>query len=250
MITAVSIWIRKSTPLAEVFKTNRMNTAAFVGAFPLDSRFGMDQGFDVYDDSYPTVNNVNEITMPERSAEDVTDAALEWLQLKRSGRWFTFVHFYDPHFPYKSSYEQEIEQVDQQIGRLLKFLRDNSLERTTLIVLTADHGESLGEHQEKTHGIFAYESTLRIPLIFSPFQPKIVESRVALVDVTPTIAALQNISFPSRTQGISLAKWIEGGSQTVTDSYFESLSLHLNAGWAPLRGFYSGTMKFIELPDA
>ncbi len=234
--------------LAEVFHSTGSSTAAFVGAFPLDSRFGMDQGFDLYDDTYPTVNNVNEITMPERSAETVTDATLKWLHTKRSGKWFAFVHYFDPHFPYRESYKQEIERVDIQIGKLLGFLRDNKLQQKTLIVLTADHGESLGEHQEQTHGIFAYESTLRIPLIFSPFQPKTVEARVRLIDVAPTILDLQNLSFPSRTQGNSLAKWIRGGTQSEFDSYFESLSLYLNAGWAPLRGFYSGHMKYFELP--
>ena len=242
-------YLKEDIPtLAEVFRTNGMSTAAFIGAFPLDSRFGMDQGFETYDDSYPTVNNVNEITMPERSAAEITEASLKWLNSKKAGRWFAFLHYYDPHFPYKGSYAEEIQEVDKQIGRVLKFLRDNSLDKKTLVVVTADHGESLGEHQEKTHGIFAYESTLRIPLIFSPFQGKVVESRVRLIDIAPTILALQKLSFPTRTQGTSLVKWIQGDSQNTSDSYFESLSLSLNAGWAPLRGFYSGSMKYIELP--
>ena len=239
---------KKISTLAEIFQSKGFSTAAFVGAFPLDSRFGMDQGFDHYDDSYPTENNINEITMPERPAEIVTASALKWLETKKSGRWFTFVHYFDAHFPYQDSYLQEIARVDQQIGLLLKFLQNNKLDRKTLVVLTADHGESLGEHKENTHGIFAYESTLRIPLIFSPFTPKVVASRVRLIDVAPTILELQKLSFPSRTQGNSLVKSIQGESQTEYDSYFESLSLYLNAGWAPLRGFYSGSMKFIDLP--
>ena len=244
-----SFYLNKNiSTIAEVFHAKGTRTAAFIGAFPLDSRFGMDQGFELYDDQYPTVNNVNEITMPERPAEEVTNAALNWLQTKKQARWFAFVHYFDPHFPYKGSYKEEVERVDQQIGKLLKFLKENALEQKTLIVLTADHGESLGEHKEQTHGIFAYESTLRIPLIFSPFKPKTVESRVRLIDVAPTILDLQKLSFPSRTQGNSLVKWLQGGSQTEYDSYFEALSFYLNAGWAPLRGFYSGSMKYIELP--
>jgi len=234
--------------LAEMARSQGLNTAAFVGAFPLDSRFGLDQGFDLYNDNYPSVNNVNELTMPERPAEEVTGPALLWLEAHKAKRWFVFVHFYDPHFPYKDSYEKEIEEADRQVGRLLKFLKDNGLDRKTLVVLTSDHGESLGEHQEKTHGIFAYESTLRTPLIFSPFRPKTIETRVRLIDIAPTILGLQKLSFPQRIQGVSLRNFIEGGTQTIPDSYFESLSLHLNAGWAPLRGFYSGSMKYIELP--
>jgi arylsulfatase A-like enzyme/Tfp pilus assembly protein PilF len=239
---------KKHTTLAEMFVSNGMKTGAFVGAFPLDSRFGMDQGFGMYDDNYPIVRNVNELTMPERSAESVAMRALDWIVKQGNSNWFAFVHFYDPHFPYAGSYQEEISRVDQAVGKILSYLREKSIDQKTLVVFTADHGESLGEHQERTHGIFGYESTLRVPLIFFPFKPKVVEDRVRLIDVAPTILALQNLSFQTRTQGVSLVDFITGKSQKVGDSYFESLSMHFSANWAPLSGFYSGEMKFVDLP--
>lgn len=252
----------KIRTLAEVFKSQGANTSAFVGALPLDSRFGLDQGFDVYDDSYPTVNSVSGITVPERRAAEVIDAALKWLESMKTQKWFAFVHLYDPHAPYDPPsqfrnrypddlYTGEISYVDEQVGRLITFLQQNHLNQKTLIVLTSDHGESLGEHEEKTHGVFAYESTLRIPLIFSPFKTGSVKARVRLIDVAPTILDIQKLPALPNIQGRSLKKMLESPSNVTAspvESYFESLSMHLNSGWAPLRGFYSGNYKFIDLP--
>lgn len=252
---------KKVLTLAEVFKGRGYATGAFVGAFPLDSRFGLDQGFDVYDDSYPTVSNVNEITMPERNAGVVADAALAWLQKNKTSNWFAFVHFYDPHFPYKppeqfqkmypdDPYSGEISYADSQLGRILSFLKSSNQENKTLVIVTSDHGESLGEHQEQTHGIFCYESTLRVPLIISPFKPAAVETRVRLVDIFPTVLELQKIQSASSVQGSSLVKMIQGKEGLAPkDSYFEALSMYFNAQWAPIRGFYSKNFKYIELPE-
>lgn len=250
----------KIATLAESFKARGAATAAFVGGFPLDSRFGLNQGFDVYDDSYPTTNNFSEISVPQRPADEVADSALRWLRSKEKAHWFLWVHFYDAHFPYtpperfrkiypNDLYAGEVAFADEQIGRLLDFLKQNHLEKSTLVVVTADHGESLGEHGEETHGIFAYESTLRIPLIMAPFSPRIVDTRVRLIDVAPTILELQNIPFPAKMQGVSLLKCLNGKENPqLQDSYFEALSMSLNAGWAPLKGFYSGTHQYISLP--
>lgn len=249
------------TTLAEVFKARGFHTAAFVGAFPLDSRFGLDQGFDLYDDSYPAVGNVSEITMPERRGEEVTASALKWLQTQTTNHWFAWIHYYDPHFPYRppapystsystQPYAGEVAYADEQVGRILKFLKDNSLDQKTLVVLTGDHGEALGEHREKTHGIFAYESTLRVPLIVAPAAHRVVERRVRSVDIAPTVLDLMETSFSGKIQGKSLRRLLEGHDEDLApdDSYFEALSMYLNAGWAPLRGFYSGNYKYIELP--
>lgn len=253
---------RKIPTMSKVFKERGLHTAAFVGGFPLDSRFGLDQGFDLYDDGYPTRSNVSEIAMPERKASEVSDAALNWLETQKGNHWFCWVHFYDPHFPYRPPdefkrmypndlYAGEIAYADQQLGRLLEFLKKNNLDKKTLILLVSDHGESLGEHREKTHGIFAYENTLRVPLILAPFHHKVISSRVRLIDVAPTVLAIQKLSFPGRVQGVSLAKYLdpkEKADPPVQDSYFEALSMYFNVQWAPLRGFYSRNYKYISLP--
>lgn len=250
----------KVTTLAEVMKARGYNTGAFVGAFPLDSRFGIDQGFDLYDDGYPTVNNVNEMTMPERNAEAVTNSALAWLEKMKTSNWFAWVHYYDAHFPYQppeqfqkmfpnDPYSGEIAYADSQFARILAFLKNSKQEEKTLIILTADHGESLGEHQEPTHGIFCYESTLRVPLIMAPFKPSVVDTRVRLVDVFPTVLELKKLQQPGKIQGTSLVKFLEGQKGgSPEDSYFEALSMYFNAHWAPIRGFYSKNFKYIDLP--
>ena len=251
----------KVTTLAEVFKARGMHTGAFVGGFPLDSRFGLDQGFDLYDDSYPQVGNISEITMPERKGSEVTASALKWLQTQTKNHWFAWIHYYDPHFPYNppepytkqfaaEPYAGEISYVDEQVGHILEFLKKNGLSDKTLVVITADHGEALGQHGEATHGIFAYESTLRVPLIIGPLKAATVTRRARLIDIAPTILDLMGASFSGKIQGKSLRRMLEGQDKDLPpdDSYFEALSMYLNAGWAPLRGFYSGDYKYIELP--
>jgi arylsulfatase A-like enzyme/Flp pilus assembly protein TadD len=250
----------KLQTLAESFAAAQYKTAAFVGAFAVDSRFNLDQGFDFYEDDYTSTSL---ITTPERKADKVIDAAFKWLDKNKTNRWFVWIHLFDPHFSYdppekfrklypNDLYGGEVAYVDDQIGRLKRFLKQNGLSEKTLIVLTADHGESLGEHNEKTHGIFAYESTLRIPLIISPAptgaSPKVVNQRVRLIDVAPTISELQGVSFPNSIQGISLIPLIKAESKGIDNSYFEAVSMYLKAGWAPLRGFYSDHFKFIDLP--
>src|SRR5207249_844482 len=152
---------------------------------------------------------------------------------------------YDPHFPYnppesfrklypKDLYAGEVAYVDQQIGRLLSSIQTSHSK--TLVVLTADHGESLGEHLESTHSIFAYESTLRIPLIIAPFAHSVVTSRVRSIDIAPTILDLQKLAFSNKVQGVSLQSFLKnpaGKADNPQDSYFEALSMQFSAGWAP-----------------
>lgn len=250
----------KIVTLAEVLKERGYKTGAFVGAFPLDSRFGLSQGFDVYDDGYPTVNNINELTMPERKGGTVTDSALAWLEKQKNSNWFAFVHYYDPHFPYQAPesfskmfpenpYDAEVAFADSQIARVLEFLKTTQQQDKTLVIVTSDHGESLGDHKEETHGIFCYESTLRVPLIMAPFKPSIVDTRVRLIDIFPTLLELKKIKPTGKVQGVSLVKYLEGQTGgSLQDSYFEALSMYFNAQWAPLRGFYSKNFKYIDLP--
>jgi tetratricopeptide (TPR) repeat protein len=248
--------------LAESFSTAQYKTAAFIGGFALDSRFNLDQGFGFYEDDY---SSSSLITTPERKAAQVLDVAFKWLEKNKTNRWFVWIHLFDPHFTYdppekfrklypNDLYGGEVAYVDDQIGRLRQFLKQNGLSEKTLLIFTADHGESLGEHNEKTHGIFGYESTLRIPLIISPApngsSPKVINQRVRLIDVAPTISELQGISFPSSIQGTSLIPLVKAEPKVANNSYFEAVSMYLKAGWAPLRGFYSDHFKFIDLPVA
>ena len=256
----------KVTTITEVLHENGFKAAAFLGGFPLDSRFGLNQGFDYYDDSYPPmISKTTGLRMPERKAEEVVDSALNWLQKQTSNHWFIFVHLYDPHFPYRPPerfqklysqdlYAGEVAYADEQVGRILDFLKSKKLDQKTLVILTSDHGESLGEHAEDTHTIFTYESTLRVPLIFSPGgrasvpAGKILEQRVRSIDIAPTILASVNLKFPTKTDGVSLMPLIEGKEIPSSQSYFEALAMNLSMSWAPLRGFYSENFKYIKLP--
>jgi len=248
--------------LAEFLKAKGYQTAAFIGAFPLDSRFGLNQGFDLYDEAYPARSG-SPFVYPERRAERVIESAMAWWsKMDKSKKWFVWIHLWDPHAPYwppepfasrykNDPYTGEVAYVDEQIGKLLSFLAKNNWAQNTLIILTGDHGEALGEHGEMTHGYFAYNSTLWIPLIISG--PKIKPGRsaawVAHIDIFPTICDYLGLSRPPHLQGISLIPFIEGKRPEKERAiYFESLEPHLSRGWAPIRGFMEKGKKFIESP--
>jgi len=245
--------------LAEHLKNNGYATGAFVGAYPLDSRFGLSQGFDIYDDNYSRIHTVNFTTL-ERSAEAVIKGALEWLQGRRSP-WFLWIHCWDPHTPYEPPepfktqykeylYEGEVAYVDLALGKLLDHLKENSLFDSTLIIFTGDHGESLGQHGEKTHGFFAYNSSTWIPLIIS--HPATVPGRVghyvSHIDIFPTVCDVLGIEKPSFLQGISLLPALKGMKLPERPIYFESLYPYYSRGWAPLKGFILEKKKFIDSP--
>ncbi|MGH9667760.1 MAG: sulfatase, partial [Bryobacteraceae bacterium] len=154
--------------LPKVLKSHGYRTGAFIGGYVLDARFGLNQGFDVYDSPFHLRPDPGE-EPPEvkRPAEEVLSAAQQWLKGKSANPFFVFIHLYDAHRPYShGSYDAEIAYVDKAIGRFQQWLSAEKLLQDTLIVLTSDHGESLGEHGEETHGYFIYESTMWVPLIF------------------------------------------------------------------------------------
>jgi choline-sulfatase len=251
--------------LAEVLKKAGYRTGAFVGAFPLDSRFGLGRGFEVYDDLYGTRNASRDLTFVERKADDVNAKALAWIGSRRNERFFAWVHYFDPHAPYEPpppyaaayrghEYDGEIAYTDAAIGRLLGRLGDWGLTDRTLIVLTADHGESLGEHEEATHGIFVYDATLRVPLIFtragSVPAGKIVSGSVGSIDIVPTILGVLGISPPPTVQGVSLLPMMRSSAEPRGgEAYIESLSGWLDRRWAPLQGIRSSEWKFIDAPQ-
>lgn len=245
--------------LAEWLKAQGYATGAFVGAFPLDSRFGLVQGFDVYDDNYGS-QGPTDMTFVERKADVVVGKALEWLE-GRTGPWFLWIHLFDPHQPYEPPepfksqypgrpYDGEIAFVDSAMGRVFSFLKDGGLEGQTAVIFTADHGESLGEHGESTHGYFAYNATLHVPLILAlpGAKPALVEANVCHVDVFPTVCGLVGEKEPAGLQGRSLLPLVRGRSIPEKPIYFEALTAFYNRGWAPLRGFIRGREKFMDSP--
>ncbi len=249
--------------LAEHLKKQDYQTAAFVGAFPLDSRFGLAKGFDIYDDFYGEKASPGSFFFTERRGEEVVGRALTWLRERGKDRWFLFLHLFDPHQPYappspfaekyaRNLYAGEVSYADDCLGRLFRFLGQTGLEAETLIILTSDHGESLGEHGEDTHGYFAYNSTLHVPLIFwAPrlFKEKIVlDGQASHADIFPTACALFGLTAPDALHGRSLLPLIEKKTSVARPIYFESLAPSYNRNWAPLRGVIQGKLKYIDQP--
>jgi arylsulfatase A-like enzyme/Tfp pilus assembly protein PilF len=248
--------------LATLLHARGYRTGAFVSAFPLDARFGLTRGFDVYDDRFPK-SDAAAFRVPERKGRDTVQAALAWMTGSSAGAgpWLAWVHLYEPHFPYAppepyasryqgAPYLGEVAAADAAVGMLVDGAARASGGRATLVVLTGDHGESLGEHGEMTHGLFAYEGTLRVPLIIHQpraFAPRVVTSPARHVDVLPTILDAVGAPVPS-LDGASLLAEAAGADAPPRPSYFESLSASLNRGWAPLYGVARGSLKYVELP--
>jgi arylsulfatase A-like enzyme/Tfp pilus assembly protein PilF len=249
--------------MATLLKARGYRTGAFVSAFPLDSRFGLTRGFDRYDDRFDKGEEHTAFRVPERPGVETVAAALAWLHEAGSARqpWFLWVHLYEPHFPYTppepfatryktAPYLGEVSAADAALGPLLREVLDGG-GNSTLVVLTGDHGESLGEHGEMTHGLFAYEATLRVPLVvYQPriFQPGVVAKEVRHVDILPTILGAVGAQIPAGIDGKSLLGVASGAQAEPAITYFESLSASINRGWAPLYGVSSGSLKYIDLP--
>jgi tetratricopeptide (TPR) repeat protein len=249
---------------ADVMKRAGYRTAAFVGAFVLDKRFGLARGFDLYDDRM--MGRGGDVEFVQRSAEQVLAPAYEWITSGGSGPgspWFAWVHLYDPHEPYSppepyrsryaaSLYDGEIAYADAALGAFVAELRRANALSHTLIIIASDHGESLGEHGERAHGLFAYEATLRVPLImWAPptLRPAIVGDTMRLVDVVPTMLDLLGLPPMTNVDGRSMRPFM-GGEQPFdrAASYFEALNANLTRGWAPLRGVVLDRLKLIDLP--
>jgi arylsulfatase A-like enzyme len=256
----------ESTTLAETLRERGYTTAAFIAAYVLDERYGLGQGFDLYDDSVlPSAAGETRSGYNERPADAVTDRALAWLeaQLSRadSERWFAWVHYFDAHWPYRPPaeyarrfpgrpYDGEIAFVDAQIGRLVELLeRSGRLDRT-LVVVTADHGDGLGEHGETTHSLFVYDSTMRVPWILSSpalfERPVVVADRVtSVVDIAPTLLDLLGIERQRELDGINPLASPADGERAV---YVETLATLTRHGYAPLHGLRRLRDKYIHAP--
>ncbi len=245
--------------LAEYLKDHGYSNGAFIGAYPLHAKFGLNQGFDTYDDEMERLP-FQDFMSEERKGEVVIDRALSWLK-KRNAPWFLWIHCWDPHDPYKppepflSQYKEhpytgEVAYVDFVLGRLFAYLEENNLFENTLVIFTGDHGESLGQHGEKTHGFLAYNTTIWIPLIIiSPgHEKRRVEHYVSHLDIFPTVCDILNLEKPPFLQGISLVPALKGKNVPQRSIYFESLHPYYSKGWAPLRGFVFNKEKYTSSP--
>ncbi|HMC72663.1 MAG TPA: sulfatase, partial [Terriglobales bacterium] len=258
----------------DILRKSGYHTAAFVASLVLDplggTAPGFDRGFEVYDagfrlrprgaDRYKTV---------ERRASEVVNHALAWLSKRKAGPFFLWVHFYDAHDPYdppepfksrykSDPYDGEIAYVDAQLGRFLTALRTQGLYDKSLIAVMADHGESLGEHGENTHGVFLYDSTIHVPLVVKlpglHASGKQVDTRVSLVDIAPTMLRQAAVAVPSEMQGQSLLSLMKAPSaQTAAGedrpAYAETDYPHRAFGWSSLRALRTGKYLYVRAPQ-
>lgn len=257
----------ESSTLTEDLRDNGYATSAFIAAFVMDQRFGLNRGFDVYDFQVGATGYRPQMAdFNERPANEVTDSALTWMKKHHAEKpeqpFFSWVHYFDAHLPYTSplqnqaifknrGYDAEISFVDGQLGRIIEWLDQSGVRDNTVIILCADHGESLGEHKEPTHGMFIYNSTMKVPLIVNCpsliFGHLAVKSRlVGLVDLRDTISEMVGIKPTAPTDGQSLLQPIAADRKI----YMETESPFNMAGCSPLYGLQSHGEKFIQAPES
>jgi len=258
----------KETTLAELLQANGFHTFGVISSFVLLSKFGLEQGFDVYDDSLNSHKIYNDYTS-EIPASFVYRKFLQWFEKNNQKRFFAWVHFYDPHKPYdapkkygkefndsvQGRYDAEIAFTDDAVNRVIEALKAAHRLENTLVVIVGDHGEAFGEHEETGHGIFCYEEVLKVPLIF--YNPRLlaksgvpIKNRVNLTDIMPTLLEMFGLDLPASIQGKSMMPLLAGETETEPRNiYFESLHGKNEMGWAPLMGMMEGNYKFISLPE-
>ncbi len=246
--------------LAERLGGEGLATAAFVSAFVLERRFGTARGFDHYDDALGV--QLDDIGVASRPAGATVDAALAWLE-DAPERFFLWLHLYDPHAPYEppephgtrqlgQPYLGEIAYADAELGRLLAALEARFDDGGTLVVVTSDHGESLGEHGEPTHAFGVYDATQRVPLLLAgPKVPagRVVEPVVRLADVTPTVLELFGLPPLAEQSGASLLPLLAGDAEPAPRvAWVETLATQLDMGWSPLLGVRTARHKYVRAP--
>ncbi len=243
--------------LAEIFQTAGYDTAAFIGSSVLNGNTGLSQGFDLYWDLKGRGES-------ERRGDEVIQEALTWIQARGQRRFFAWIHLFDPHTayappePYKtqyqaSPYDGEVAFVDELVGRLVGSLRENRLYEDSLIIFTSDHGESLGEHGEASHGLFLYDSTLRVPLIVkvpgSRWKGKLIPQQVRGIDIAPTILQLVPLKAKSQMQGRGLLSLIAGKwNQPELVAHSETYYPYYHFQWSPLFSLRTAKYKYIDAP--
>ena len=248
------------TTLAEILKQQGYATAGTVSAYVLDGRFGLDQGFDRYDDDLTKGVQYGDHTFRERPAEYTNESVFSWLDEHADSKFFTWIHYFDPHAPYlppepyKSQYAQrpydgEIAYTDEQIGKVLAKLDELGVRDRTLVVLAGDHGEGLGDHGESTHSLLVYDATLHTPLVFhcpSLFDDgHVVRNPVSNASIVPTVLDALGVESGLEFDGVSLLKPAQDWPQGI---YAETISTLITHGWAPLFTLRRADLKYIQAP--
>lgn len=254
--------------LAEFLKTKGFATGGFISAFVLDRRWGIAQGFDEYYDHFELSKfKMISLDSVQRRGDETLGHALKWIDHNKQHRFFAWIHFYDPHTPYDPPepfrsefkhppyglYDGEIAFTDTLIGRLREALEQQKLLDTTLLVVTSDHGESLGDHGESGHGFFIYDATTRVPLLIRlPGQThRQVREQVRSIDLYPTICDALGFQAPSAVKGLSLIPLVDGKSLPETlSAYSESYFARFHYGWSELKSLRTREYKYISAPDA
>jgi len=254
------------TTLAEVLKARGYATGGFIAAYVLDGKWGINQGFDTYFDNFDLSKyRVLSMSAIQRPGNEVVDQALPWIDQHRDRRFFAWIHLYDAHTPYNppepyrsrypdDPYQGEISFADSQVGRVVQALRDRQLLDRTIIVVMGDHGESLNDHGEATHGFFVYESVMHVPLMihapFSAMQRRRVADPVRSVDIMPTVLDLLNVPTPHVSiDGQSLAPLMVGAKTEMgLEAYAEAVYPLHHFGWSDLRALRQGRYKLIAAP--
>ena len=254
--------------LAEELKSCGYATGAFVAAFVLDSKWGLDQGFDYYYDNFDlTKYKKVSLDAVQRRGDEVLAEVYKWLGNQSQNKFFAWIHLYDPHTPYDppepyksqylgkrfSLYDGEIAYVDQLMGEFRKFMEDKGLWERTLIVFTADHGESLGEHKENAHGFFIYDSDVRVPLIVripgAKLAGRTIQNQVRSIDIMPTVLNAVGGNIPESVHGDSFLPLLLGQEEeTERLAYSETYWPRYHYGWSELKLLRKGQYKFIDAP--
>ena len=259
------------TTLAERLSAAGYRCGAVVGAFVIDQRWGLAQGFEHYDDNFKLEAGQRlDLAGVQRPADQVVDLGLEWLDAGDGRPFFAWLHLYDPHIPYdppepfKSRftgrgpgglYDGEIAFTDSEVGRVLDWLDEKGLIDRTVVVVVGDHGEALGDHGESEHGYFVYDATVHVPLIMkvpgSGAAGVRVSQQVRTIDVMPTVLDLVGVAPPQPLHGRSLLPLIlDPERDEPRSAYSESMAVHLQYGWSALYGLRTATHKFIDAPRA
>ncbi|MCP5105100.1 MAG: sulfatase-like hydrolase/transferase [bacterium] len=253
--------------LAEILERNGFQTAAFISSFIVDSRFGLNQGFQTYNDNLPVKKGHVKTYASERPAASVYKDFAQWLEtpaIRSRKKFFAWVHFFDPHMPYsppepfksrfkENPYDGEIAYMDLYVGKIIELLAKKKILQNTFIVFAGDHGEAFGEHNEFGHMMFCYQENIKIPLIlYAPNQlpkDKRISFRVNLTDIMPTVLDYLDITIPSHLDGISLLPPAKGKKGKERIFYIETVFPWESLGCAPVKGIIKEDYKFIDLPQ-